>query len=217
MDVGTASTEGSAPSFEGEGFSILRDDESTAVLRGRLERPTRLGLTFFTLLGAVVASAGLLLAVTTGLLIDFGIAAFGGVLIALGVVQYFLLRRDREHWPDSAFLWERGVELVLHNGDVRALSWTDPDLAVNLVARPFRPPVNREFLLIWLRDTNVPTVEISAEGFRRVRQVAEDLRLNVVENRKGREPRTTQWIEIRPHQLGQISPAELDPAEATSS
>jgi len=214
MATDPATYEESPGTTEGEGFSLLRDDASSTALRHRLERPTRLGMVFFSLLGAVVTSAGLLLFLTNRDLVNIPILLFGVLLLVLGVVQFLLLRRDREHWPDRGFLWDGGIELMLHNGDVRGISWTDPDLAVGLVARPARAPIHREYLLIWLGDKNVPTIEISPEGFARVRQVAEDRRLNVTEHRKGREPKTTQWIEIRPYQLGQASRPRTDASDA---
>jgi hypothetical protein len=213
MAVDPATYEESPGSTEGEGFSLLRSDASAAVLRQRLERPSRLGMTFFLLLGGVVAAAGLLLFISSRQLIDLPIALFGIILMVLGGAQFFLLKRDREHWPDKAFLWDGGVELMLHNGDVRGLSWTDPDLSFGLVSRPARAPVNREFLLIWMRDKNVPTIEISEEGFLRLRQIAEDRRLNVTENRKGRDKKLWQWIEIKPYQMGQSAEKKPDPAE----
>jgi hypothetical protein len=214
MAVDPASYEESPGSTEGEGFSLLRTDASASVLRQRLERPSRLGMIFFLLLGAVVAATGLFLFASSRTLIDLPIALFGGILMVLGGAQYFLLKRDREHWPDKAFLWEGGIELMLHNGDVRGLSWSDPDLTFGLVSRPARAPVNREFLLLWIRDKNVPTIEISEEGFLRIRQTAEERRLNITENRRGRESKLWQWIEIRPYQLGQGSSAKPEGSEA---
>ena len=213
MAVDPATYEESPGETEGEGFSLLRSDASAAVLRQRLERPSRLGMIFFLMLGAIVASAGLFLYLSNRDVINLPIALFGAILIVLGAAQYFLLKRDREHWPDHALLWDGGVELMLHNGDVRGLSWTDHDLAFGLVTRPARPPVDREFLLIWLRDKNVPTIELSEEGFRRLRQVAEDRRMNVQENRKGRDARLTQWLTIQPYRLGSDDVKKPDSGE----
>jgi hypothetical protein len=214
MAVDPATYEESPGITEGEGISLLRTDESAAVLRQRLERPSRLGMIFFLLLGAVVASAGLLLFLSNRVLINLPIALFGAILIALGAAQYFLLQRDREHWPDKAFLWDGGIELMLHNGDVRGISWTDPDLALGLVARPARPPVNREFLLLWLRDKNVPSIELSEPGYQRVRQTAEDHHLHITESRKGRDAKMTQWVEIHPYELGQSGSPKPDTGDA---
>jgi hypothetical protein len=213
MAVDPATYEESPGATEGEGISILRADASTAVLRQRLERPSRLGMIFFLILGAIVAAAGFLLFFSSRQLIDLPIGFFGAILMLLGGAQHFLLKRDRENWPDKAFLWDGGIELMLHNGDVRGLSWTDPDLAFSLVARPARAPVNREYLLIWLRDKNVPTIELSEDGFHRVRQIAEDRRLNVTENRKGRDAKLSQWILIQPYQLGQGSSSKAEVSE----
>jgi hypothetical protein len=217
MAVDPATYEESPGTTEGEGVSLLREDESVAVLRRRLERPARLGTVIFLLLGSVVASAGLLLFYSNRVLINLPIALFGAILIVLGVAQYFLMRRDREHWPDRVFLWEGGVELVLHNGDVRGVSWTDPDLALGLVTRPARPPVGREWLLLWLRDKNVPTIELSEDGFNRVRQSAEVRRLHIQENRRGRGARLSQWIEIHPYELGQGATKRSEAIDASTS
>jgi hypothetical protein len=213
MAVDPATYEETPGATEGEGFSLLRSDASMAVLRQRLERPSRLGMVVFLLLGAVVAAAGLFLFLGNRQLINLPIALFGAILIALGAAQFFLLQRDREHWPDRAFLWDGGIELMLHNGDVRGLSWTDADLAFGLMSRPARPPVNREFLLIWLRDKNVPSIELSEEGFHQLRQIAVDRRMNVQEIRKGRDARLTQWLTISPYQLGQGDAKKADTKE----
>jgi hypothetical protein len=217
----SASPVGAESGFEGEGFSLLRNDEAMPVLRKRLERPARMGGIALTLLGVVCAGAGAALWVTGGVRtptpLALGITLFGILLITLGVVQFRLVRRDAEHWPNRAVLWDGGLELELNNGDVRGASWSDPDLALNLVSRKARAPVNREFLLIWLRDSKVPSIELSAEGFAKVRQTAEDHRLAVKELRAGTRSDAAQWIEIRPNVAAKMAAAAAESSDAVSS
>lgn len=156
-------------------------------------------------LGAVTAAGGVAAWVTNGREIGLALGIFGGVLIVLGLIQHLLLRRDLQHWPDQVVLRESGVELFLHNGEVRGLSWTDSDLALNLVSRKASPPANREYLLVWMSDPKIPSAELSADGFERLKQAAEAQRLMVTVNRRGRGEAGTQWMEIRrgtPSQFG---------------
>jgi hypothetical protein len=204
------------PAVQENGISILRGDEPVALLRRRFERPARLGSTVLTLVGAVTAAAGTAFWITSRSLVGVALPIFGSVLIVLGVAQFLLLRRDLEHWPDRAFLWDGGVELVLHNGEVRGVSWDDPDLRLTMVARPAPPPVVREFLLLWMSEGRIPAIELSEEGFTRVRQAAEDRRLNVTEKRRGRAAKITQWIEILPNRYLRPAPPTAASADAPS-
>jgi hypothetical protein len=202
---------------EENGAPVLLEDPAALVLRKRQERTARFGGYAFTTLGAITASAGTALWFTVPTPLGIALAVFGGVLVALGLVQFRLLQRDREHWPDRAILWEGGVELVLHNGEVRGVAWTDPDLALTLVARRAPLPVGREYLLVWIADGKVPSVELSATGFAALRRAAEDRRLAVTEQRRGREPNGTRWIEIRPSRvLAPVAPA-VEPSDVLSS
>ena len=177
--------------------SILRDGQEAARLRDRMERPARVGRLVLGLLGAVTASAGFATWVTAEAAVGLAVGAFGIVLIALGVVQHLLYRRDLEHWPDEAHLWTDGLEVVLHNGEVRGASWSDPDFALHLVARGAPPPANREYLLIWLTDAKVPPVELSAEGFDRVCRAAIDHGLRISKGSHGSRADGNQLLEIR--------------------
>jgi len=134
---------------------------------------------------------------TTGSSLGIALGAFGVVLIVLGVAQHLLFRNDQAHWPDEACLWEDGLELILHNGEVRGASWSDPELALHLVARRAPPPAKREYLLIWLMESRIPPVEISAEGFDQLRKVAVDRGLQMSQTQRGRRSDATQFIEIR--------------------
>jgi len=162
-----------------------------------MERPARIGRLVLVLLGTITAAAGIALWITEGVSLGLALGAFGAVLIALGTIQHFLYRREQFHWPDQAHLWSDGIELVLHNGEVRGASWSDPDFALQLVARRVSPPAAREYLLIWLMDSRVPPVELSADGFDQLRQVAVDRGLQVSQGRRGSRSDSTQWIEMR--------------------
>ncbi|HXW67728.1 MAG TPA: hypothetical protein VEL82_07645 [Thermoplasmata archaeon] len=179
------------------GVLIGRADDAALLLRRRLERPARIGRYGFGFIGGVIAAAGLGLWFTDRALLGLAFAGFGGVLLGLAAVQHVLVRRDEAHWPDQAILWEEGIELVLHNGEVRGVSWDDPDLSLGLIARRAPRPAAREYLLLWMGDSHVPTVELSAAGFTLVRKAAIARQLLINERRRGREPNGSEWIEIR--------------------
>ena len=161
-------------------------------------------------LGAVTAAAGVAAWITNAVIVGLALGIFGAVLIALALVQHVLLRRDLRHSPEEVVLREGGVELFLHNGDVRGLSWTDADLALNLVSRKAPPPAQREYLLVWMSDPKIPSIELSADGYERLKNAAEAQRLLVSVNRRGRGDAGTQWVEIR--QGGPSYPSALTPA-----
>ena len=149
------------------------------------------------ILGPITAAAGVATWITTASEVGLALGAFGGVLTVLGVVQHLLYRRDLDHWPTNVLLWGEGVELVLHNGEVRGATWSDSALALHLVERRAPPPANREYLLVWLMDPKIPPVELSAEGFDRLNRATVDRHLRVNENRRGSRPDATRLIEIR--------------------
>jgi len=167
-----------------------------------MERPSRIGRFLFGVLGAITAAAGFAVWITSSSIVGLALGVFGGLLIILGVIQHNLLRRDGQHWPDQAVLREGGVELFLHNGEVRGATWSDSDLAFHLVERRAPPPANREYLLIWLMDSKVPPVELSAEGFDRLNRATVDRNLRVNESRRGSRPDATRLIEIRQRASG---------------
>lgn len=181
----------------GDASSILRTGPGADLLRRRMERPARFGRVILPLLGVVTASAGVAMRIVTGASLGVALGAFGVVLIVLGAVQHLLYRRDQTHWPDQAFLWDDGVELVLHNGEVRGASWSDPDLALHLVARRAPSPADREYLLIWLMESSIPPVELSPEGFDHLRRMAVNRGLQMTEVRRGSKATSTQLVEIR--------------------
>ncbi len=194
----------SDPPKESGGIAILREGEAAEFLRRRIERPSRIGFYGLLFFGVLTAFFGLLTAGIGGSLgsigrspLSTGIIVLGGVLILLGWGQHLLYRRDLAHWPDQAILWDQGIELVLHNGEVRGVSWTDPDLAINLVARRAPPPARREFLLVWMTEGRIPSAELSEAGFDEVQRAAVAHGVTVIQNRRGRRPDATQTVEIR--------------------
>ena len=188
----------SRPSDDSEKHaSIARAGTDAVFLRQRMERPARLGRIILSLFGGVTASAGAAVWVTTRSEPAVGLIVFGGVLAALGVVQHLLYQRDRAHWPDQVYLWTDGLELVLSNGEVRGASWSDPDFALELVARRAPPPAQREFLLMWLPDSRIPPVELSEEGFDMVAKAAVDHELKITHSRRGSRRDSLQLVEIR--------------------
>ncbi len=182
---------------------LVRQGPEAQFLRERLERPGRLGRYLFLGLGAVTASAGIAAYLTHALLIGLALGAFGGVLLALGLVQHVLLRRDDRHWPVEAYLWKEGLELILQNGEVRGANWSDPDFGLTLLSRPAPSPADREFLLVWMMDARIPSVEVSEEGFLLVRQEAEAQKLLIAERRRGKGQRETVNFDIRQFAAGE--------------
>ena len=148
-------------------------------------------------MGTVTAGAGIADWVTTRLEVGIALAAFGGVLLALGIAQHILYQRDLQHWPSDVVLWDEGIELVLSNGEVRGMMWSDPDVALQLVARKAPSPAEREFLLLWLPDSKVPAVELSADGYDRIAKVAAESHLQISMTRRGSRVGGTQMIHIR--------------------
>jgi len=209
-----ASEDPASRDLEG-GISLAREGDEAAQLRFRSERPARIGRFLMWGLGAVTAAGGVAAWITNGRVAGLALGIFGTVLIVLGLIQHLLLRRDLQHWPDQVVLREDGLELFLHNGEVRGLSWTDSDLAIDLVERRAPPPANREYLLIWVVDSKIPPVELSADGYARLRQAAEAQRLIVTERRRGRGEAGTQWIEIH-HGAPMPQETPTSPAEALS-
>lgn len=191
------------PSQEGpsktadSGVSLIRTGDAAALLRKRFERPARVGRYILSLLGSITAAAGVADWLTTRSEVGLALGLFGAVLIALGVAQHYLYRRDLEHWPTDVLLWNEGIELVLANGEVRGAMWSDPDFALQLVARRVPPPAGREFLLLWLTDPKIPQAEITADGFDRLTKTAGEWGLRIVQIRRGSRPDATQMLHIQ--------------------
>lgn len=186
-----------APDGANAASAIHRTGPEAEALRRRMERPARFGRFLMGGLGAVTAAAGVTAWITHALVVGLALGIFGAVLILLGVIQHVLLRRDFQHWPDQALLWDEGLELVLRNGEVRGATWSDPDLVLHLVTRRARPPAGREYLLVWMMDPRIPAVELSSEGFDRVKKMAESHQLLVSERHRGSPEKGTTHVEIR--------------------
>ncbi len=168
------------------------------MLRRRLERPARAGRTILSIIGSVTAAAGVADLVTTRSTVGLAITIFGFALLALGAVQHVLYQRDLKHWPTDVLIWNEGIELVLANGEVRGVMWSDSDIALQLVSRKAPKPAEREYLLLWLQDAKIPAVELSAEGFDRLTKTAADAGLQFTIVRRGHRTKGTQLIQIRP-------------------
>jgi hypothetical protein len=179
------------------GTSLLRTGDEATALRQRLERPARVGRGVMATLGGVILAAGVADWFVTRSPIGLAIAVFGVVLLALGMVQHVLYRRDLAHWPTDVILWDEGIELVLPNGEVRGQVWTDSDIGLQLINRKAHPPADREYLLLWLPDPKIPAVELSAEGFERLTKATSNAGLQISVVRKGHRERGTQMVQIR--------------------
>ena len=194
-----------------DGISIARAGEAASLLRHRLERPAQIGRTLLIFIGAVTAAAGIADWVTTRSSFGIVIGVFGAILLAFGVLQHWLHKRDIAHWPTDVLLWQDGVELVLSNGEVRGLMWSDPDLAIQLIARKAPAPANREFILLWLTDSKVPVVEISEEGFELLSKTAFGKGLQIAMTRRGPRVNGTQMIQIRQRPADVPRPGSSNP------
>jgi len=214
--VASSSAARSTGPTDPEGTSLVRRDAGAEWLRRRIERPSLLGQYVLMTLGAVTLVAGTGLYITDGSPLGLALGAFGAVLVALGLLQHLIIRRDRANWPDEVLLWDGGVELVLHNGEVRGLSWDDPDLALDLVSRRAPAPAEREYLLVWMAEGKIPSAELSAEGFDRLRDTAVRHHLLVRQPRVSRRPDGLQLFEIRPGAAGRPVVAPTRAGEPSS-
>lgn len=194
----TEDTQFTGASADDGGIPLLRSDAESEEYRRRAELPSRLGRFVLIGLGGVVVGAG------TGVWFAHpssaadGLLAFGAVLIVLGFIQHRLLLRDRDHWPEQAFLWTEGIELVLSNGEIRAAPWSDPKFVLDMYAKPMPGGAPDELLLAWKMDSKVPMSLLTQEGFDRVREEAVARGLEFVEYRADNRRRTLRGFEIRP-------------------
>ena len=212
--MGAAAAGISEPRGPETGISILRTGDDAARLRNRLERSANIGRYAMVTVGSITAAAGVATWITSPSDVGIGIAAFGGVLLVLGVVQHLLYRRDLHHWPTEVLLQDEGLELILPNGQVEGAMWSDPDFGLHLIARPAPEPAKREFLLIWLMDSRIPPVEISEEAFDRLREIAVNSGLRMSQRQRGSRTKPTQFVEIRQappeSETARPSPASFD-------
>jgi hypothetical protein len=202
-----------APPAGDEEVSLLRPQQEVSELRRRRERPAELGRYPLLMLGAIALAAGATLWLTSRTRIDqlaIILCAFGLTLAAIGGLLHLLLLRERDRWPEAAHAWDEGIEIVLHDHEVKAALWSDPKLAIDLfVHRPRNGPDDVR-LMYWKMDGAVPPCDLSTEGFDRLMAivVAQNLRLN--ELRSGPRGRESRVFEIRARgrtlDLGKMKP-----------
>jgi len=186
------------PPVEEHGVSLLDSPEQAADQRRRRERPAEVGRTLLITLGTICAGAGAALWITSRLsIVPAAFLAFGLLLLALGATLHLVLLRDRDRWPEGAHAWDEGIELLLHDGDLRASLWTDPKLALDVFVRPVRRTTGVERLLVWRMGSPVPPCDLSPEGFDRLMQVVVAQDLKLVEYSSGRKGREAKAFEIR--------------------
>jgi hypothetical protein len=194
-----------------EGVSIARTGPEAEYLRRQLERPAKFGRAAMVIVGAITLAAGTATWITSRTNVGMFVAAFGAVLVALGLIQHLLYRRDLENWPTGILLQDEGIEVVLSNGEIHGVTWSDPDLAVQLIGRPARPPANREYLLMLLMESRIPPIEITLEGFDRLRQIFGDHGFLITQSQRGKRSNPTQMT------LARQRPTETTPKRPKSS
>jgi hypothetical protein len=185
------------PTVESIGVPIARHDERGRRLRQHSERLARLSRYALALCGGVTAAAAGADLVLHPAPLAVGLGIFGLALIVLALVQHLLLLLERRRWPDGAFLWPDGIELLLHNGEVRAVEWTDPRLAFDLFRRPVRGDPEGEILLEWKMGEYIPPCPITEDGFHRIQASAVTHGLGMAEFRHGHRKAEVRIFEIR--------------------
>ena len=204
------------PSADEHGVSLLRPPEEAAAFRDRRERPAQIGRYLLIGLGAVCAGASIALWLTTHVsAVAVALLGFGLFLMALGATLHLVLLRDRERWPEEAHAWEEGIEILLHDGELRATAWTDPNLALDLFIHPRPRSTGEERLLVWRMGSPIPPCDLSDRGVTRLMEVVTAHDLPLAEYRHGRKAREARAYEIRGRRkLGAAPgpPARGDPA-----
>lgn len=190
----------SDPPPDERGFSLLKPPEEVAALRHRRERPAELGRYPLLLLGSVGAGAGAAFWLSSKLkvsVVGLALVAFGLTLIALGAALHLVLLRDRDRWPERAHAWDEGIELVLHDQEVKGALWTDPKLALDLFVHRSRDSEDEVRLLYWKMDPGVPPCDLSQAGFDRLMRIVASRDLHLSEYRSGPKGREARAYEIR--------------------
>ncbi len=180
------------------GMPLLRPAEESEALRRRRERPAEMGRTLLLLLGVICAGASTALWVTDRSVISLGLLAFGSLLVGLGLVEHLLIGRDRKYHVDQALLWATGIELLLHNEEIRAASWTDAKLALDIFVHPRRGNLDEDRILVWRMDSRVPPCDLSEDGLEHLKGAVVTHGLRLREFRGGRKTRESHAYEIRP-------------------
>jgi len=196
---------------DGHGVPLLAPPTEAEAHRRRRERPAEIGRFLLIGLGAICASAALAFWLTShAALVAAPLLAFGLLLVALGLTLHFVLQRDRDRWPEAAHAWEEGIELLLHDGELRAASWSDPKLALDLFVHQRPGPASDERLLVWRMDSAVPPCDLSEGGFNHLLRVVVTHDLRLTEFRRGRGSREARAYEIR----ARTAPSLFDPRAA---
>ncbi len=205
-------TPATVASAEG-GFPILRADAETDRSRERFERTSTVGRYGLLGCGAVAAGSGAGLVFAHYDDVAFAILAFGILLLVLGGVQHILYRRGRAHWPNQVLLFDGGAEVMLSNGDVRAIEWDDPKLKLEVQTQSDPANGGESATLFWRMDRSVPPCEITSEGFSRLQVEIVRHELSLHESRRGSRGRETRILEIGPSPPKPVpkSPTEWGP------
>lgn len=208
--VGGNASAGTQPAAEEHGASLLVATEDGDRLRRRRERPAEVGRYLLLGLGAVCGAAGAALWLTTAnaRLPGSVFLGFGLTLMSLGGTLHLVLARDRQRWPEQVHAWDEGIELLLHDGELRAATWDDPRLALDLFVRPRRTSSDEDRLLLWRMGPSVPPCNLSEAGYSRLMEMVVKHELRLTEYRRGRRTREPRAYEIRsrPDRPGLASP-----------
>jgi hypothetical protein len=180
------------------GFSILRLDAEMDRNRRNFERTSTFGRYGLLGFGAVAAGSGTALVAAHYATAAFAILAFGLLLMILGGVQHILYLRGRAHWPNQVLLFDGGVEVVLSNGDVRAIEWEDPKLDLEVQTQPEPLAGGESAILFWRMDRSIPPCAITPEGFARLQAEVVQHGLTFRETRRGPRGKEARLLEIRP-------------------
>jgi hypothetical protein len=219
LEHGTLSSrpEDHVPERPGDGLTLVRSGSDADLLKARTESSARLARNIVLTLGVVTAGAGIADGVLSRTPLAWAIATFGIVLAALSAVQTYLLRRDQRNRVEAVHLWDEGVELVLANGEIRGGNWGDADFGLQLVARRARPPVARQYLMIWLPDSKIPPVEITEDAFNRLARSAVDKGLQVSMTRRGPREGGSQMIHVRNRPSPSLEPKSRSARKSAKS
>ncbi len=207
--MATADPTPPAPPGGDPGVSILRTGIEVDDWRRRMERTVEWGRYVLLGFGAVALGSGTALVLAHRSIAAFVILAFGLLLMALGAVQHFYYRRGKALWPEQMLLFPDGLELVLHNGEIRSAEWSDPALDLEVHERPQWVGSADAVVLQWRMDTRVPPCPITADGFERLKReaVRRDLKLEEVRSGGGKR-------ELRMFTFGPSSrPVPKNPAD----
>ena len=180
------------------GVSLIHPPAQSAAIRRRRERPAELGRYPLLVLGAVCASSAFALRLDDRTsMVALALLGFGLILVALGATLHMVLVRDRDRWPEEAHAWEEGIEILLHDGELRAALWADPRFALDVFVQERKGGLDDERLLYWRMDRAIPPCDLTKEGFDRLMDVVRSHDLKMAEFRVGRKGRETRAYEIR--------------------